>query len=41
MIKLIPPSYVCHTEAIDDVANDGEDDVQDCELWGERDERLC
>ena len=32
---------MCHADAIDDVANDGEDDVHDCELGGEPDERLC
>ena len=40
MIKLIPPSDVCHTDAIDDVASDGEDDIHECELGREPDERL-
>ena len=40
MIKVIPPSYVRHTDAIDDVASDGEDDIHDCELGRELDERL-
>ena len=40
MIKVIPPSYVRHTDAIDDVASDGEDDVHDCELGRKLDERL-
>ena len=31
---------MCHTDAIDDVASDGEDDVHDCELGRELDERL-
>ena len=40
MIKVIPPSYVRHIDAIDDVASDGEDDIHDCELGRELDERL-
>ena len=33
--------HVCHANAIDDIAKDGEDDIHDCELGGEPDERLC
>ena len=40
MIKVIPPSYVRHIDGIDDVASDGEDDIHDCELGRELDERL-
>ena len=36
----LPPIDVCHTDAIDDVANDGEDDIHDCELRRKRDERF-
>ena len=38
--KIIPPSDVRHTDAIDDVASDGEDDVHDCEFGRKLDERL-
>ena len=37
---LIPPSDVSHADAIPDVANDGEDDVHDCEFERELNERL-
>ena len=40
MIKVIPPSYVRHIDAIDDVASDGEDDIHDCELGRKLDKRL-
>ena len=39
-MKIIPPSDVCHSYAIDDVASDGEDYIHDCELGRECDERL-
>ena len=38
---IIPPTHVCHADAIDDIAKDGEDDIHECEPWGEPDERLC
>ena len=37
----IPPSDVCHADAKDDVANDGDEDIHECELWGECNEGFC
>ena len=36
----VPSTNELYADAINDVANDGDDDVYECELGGEHDERL-